>query len=107
MQFCSGGDVMDKLKKLGRFDEKYCKILFFQMVYAISALHSKGVAHRDIKPGNFMFVDDKHEKIKLIDFGLSKSFRGNSKLKTVLGTPFYVAPEVISNDEKSEDNYSE
>lgn len=54
-----------------------------------------------------MFLDEKQDKIKLIDFGLSKSFKRDSKLKTVLGTPFYVAPEVITNTEENGGVYKE
>ena len=62
----------------------------------------KGIAHRDIKPQNFMMLDNSNEsEVKLIDFGLSKQFSGendqveNRSMKTVVGTPLYVAPEIF------------
>jgi len=61
---------------------------------AISHCHSIGVVHRDIKPENIMFGRD--GEIKLIDFGLSRTMQSQaSRLSTVAGTPFYMAPEVL------------
>lgn len=57
-------------------------------------MHSQGVVHRDIKPENIMISMD--GEIKLIDFGLSKRQDGNNKLKTIAGTPYYMAPEVLN-----------
>ena len=62
---------------------------------AIAHLHKLNIAHRDIKPENIMLSDD--DEIKLIDFGLSKqqARKGKKMLKTVCGTPYYIAPEVL------------
>jgi len=64
---------------------------------AVNHLHSKGIAHRDLKPENIMYSSD--ERIKIIDFGLSKhtiQANGSSaKFATVAGTPYYLAPEVL------------
>jgi len=72
------------------------------MLSAIKHLHEYQICHRDLKPENFLFSDDSADpEIKLIDFGLSKRFGtsgfGNSKIKlqTIVGTPYYVAPEVL------------
>ena len=63
---------------------------------AINHLHSCGIVHRDIKPDNFLFKSKgENSQIKLIDFGLSTKLTQGMKLQTILGTPFYVAPEVI------------
>ena len=63
---------------------------------AINHCHASGVVHRDIKPENIMV--DLDGELKFIDFGLSKKFSDHSKsLKTVVGTPFYMAPEVIES----------
>lgn len=60
----------------------------------INHCHAVGVVHRDIKPENIMIGRD--GELKFIDFGLSKKFSGKGNLmKTVVGTPFYMAPEVI------------
>ena len=58
-------------------------------------MHSQGVVHRDIKPENIML--DSTGELKLIDFGLSKKQQNSNKmLKTMLGTPYYMAPEVLN-----------
>jgi calcium-dependent protein kinase len=56
-------------------------------------MHTIGVVHRDIKPENIMLTQE--GELKLIDFGLSKQFKHGKKMKTVLGTPYYMAPEVL------------
>ena len=69
------------------------------MVDVLSYMQAKNVVHRDLKPENFL-MSDKSEgaEVKLIDFGLSKRFSNKDsieKMKTVVGTPYYVAPEVL------------
>jgi calcium-dependent protein kinase len=60
---------------------------------ALNHMHSQKVVHRDIKPENIMVQGE--DELKLIDFGLSKRQEGNKKLKTIAGTPYYMAPEVL------------
>ena len=71
---------------------------------AVNHLHSKGVAHRDLKPENVMYSQD--ERIKIIDFGLSKPTQllngSHAKFGTVVGTPYYLAPEVLRGDYSKE-----
>ena len=63
---------------------------------AVNHLHSKEVVHRDLKPENVMITED--GRVKIIDFGLSKLAKHSlfrKKMATIVGTPFYVAPEVL------------
>ena len=75
-----------------------------KMLSAIKHLHEHKIVHRDLKPENFIFSDNTPDaEIKLIDFGLSKRFgktdlKEKVKLKTVVGTTYYVAPEVLKGD---------
>ena len=62
---------------------------------ALHHMHSQRVVHRDIKPENIMLAAN--DELKLIDFGLSKRQDGNKKLKTIAGTPYYMAPEVLED----------
>jgi serine/threonine protein kinase len=63
---------------------------------AVAYLHKIKVVHRDIKPANVMFADETKNKIKLIDFGLSRMTKNSTiELESVVGTMFYIAPEII------------
>ena len=68
---------------------------------AVAYIHSLGIVHRDIKPENIMFSDkDIYSEVKLIDFGLSNKFDTThlKRLKTFVGTPLYLPPEVIDGE---------
>ena len=71
-----------------------------QMLSAVKHLHIHGIVHRDLKPENFLLASNEEDsEIKLIDFGLSKRFLSQQDhMHTVVGTPFYVAPEVLRGD---------
>jgi len=77
----------------GRFSELRCRLIFHQLVSAVSYLHSKGWVHRDLKPDNVVF-DPQTGQIKLIDFELSTRFQKGMKLSQRSGTIHYLSPEV-------------
>jgi calcium-dependent protein kinase len=96
MELCEGGDITTRLEKDGPFKEDQARRIIFQVLLAINHLHTCGIVHRDIKPDNFLFKSsDADSTIKLIDFGLSRKYQIGSKMKSVLGTPYYVAPEIL------------
>ena len=71
-----------------------------KILSAVKHLHELNICHRDLKPENFLFSDKGTDaEIKLIDFGLSKRFGAHhddhEKMHTIVGTPYYVAPEVL------------
>ena len=63
---------------------------------AIGYLHKNGFVYRDLKPENILIEEDGY--IKLADFGLAKKLEPNSKTFSFVGTPDYIAPEVIKNE---------
>lgn len=70
-----------------------------QVLSALVYLHENGIVHRDIKAENVLFGNkEKDSPLKLIDFGVSTKFKATStteKMKETLGTPYYIAPEVL------------
>lgn len=91
-----GGDLFTYLcaQPESILKESEAKRLLFGVFSTVQFLHSKGIVHRDLKPENLIFQDKEHKVLKLIDFGLSKDSNIN-KMLTVVGSPYYVAPEVL------------
>ena len=96
MELCSGGELMDHiLNRSAPFNESSAVELVWQILSAVAYMHDKNVVHRDIKPENFLFADTQERILKTIDFGLSYRCRDNEIIKEVVGSPFFVAPEVL------------
>lgn len=99
MELCTGGELYQKLiaQSGQRYAEKKAANLVDQMLRAVCYCHNKGIAHRDIKMANFLLESDSDDaKLKMIDFGFSKMFyKDNGKMSTFVGTPHYIAPEVL------------
>ncbi|OXB73722.1 UNVERIFIED_CONTAM: hypothetical protein H355_014957 [Colinus virginianus] len=104
MEYCAGGELFDRLVQRGVFTEDLaCKIMR-QILAAVAYCHSRCVAHRDMKPENFLFLHDNNPEspIKLIDFGLAARFRPGQPMRTRAGTPYYVSPQVLEGRYGSE-----
>ena len=107
MELCKGQDLLQRINKHTIINdkgvnEKQIALCVLKVLHAISYCHSRGITHRDLKPENILFESNEHEScIKLIDFGLSRKYNAHEKMHTILGTPYYVAPEVL------EGNYDE
>ena len=103
MELCKGKEVFQKIASEGKIEEKKVAIVINKVLNAIAYCHSRGITHRDIKPENILFeTDELNSEIKLIDFGLSRKYSADQKMHTILGTPYYIAPEVLKGnyDEK-------
>ncbi|KAF5200120.1 Calcium-dependent protein kinase [Thalictrum thalictroides] len=96
MEFCAGGELFDRIIQRGHYTEKKAAELARVIVGVVEACHSLGVMHRDLKPENFLFVNKKEEApLITIDFGLSVFFKPGETFTDVVGSPYYVAPEVL------------
>lgn len=94
LEYVSGGSLESHIKKF-KPTEKLIKIYTKEILYGLEYLHAKGVIHRDIKAANVL----KTTKLcKLADFGTSKQVFGQyEKSKSFIGTPCYMAPEIIKS----------
>lgn len=97
MELCEGGELLDRiLQRGGRYTEEDAKGIVVQILSAVAFCHLQGVVHRDLKPENFLFATkDEDAPLKVIDFGLSDFVRPDQRLNDVVGSAYYVAPEVL------------
>ncbi|EFN53608.1 hypothetical protein CHLNCDRAFT_32147 [Chlorella variabilis] len=97
MELLRGGELLDAVLEQGHYSEADARTIFRQLMEALQYLHSKGVVHRDLKLDNLLLVEPGDiRSIKLADFGFAKKLHGGlDGMKTVCGTPGYIAPEVI------------
>lgn len=91
MELCEGGNLRDLIDIANRVGEARLKVLAREVLEALVYLHSIGIAHRDLKPENILLTTE--GSAKLADFGLSRCLA--SKQLTIVGTPYYIAPEVL------------
>ncbi|GFR46796.1 hypothetical protein Agub_g8428 [Astrephomene gubernaculifera] len=95
-ELCSGGELFDSILEHHHYSERHAATAFRAIARIVAHCHSMGVMHRDIKPENFLLSSrDKDATIKGTDFGLSCFFKEGQTFKEVVGSPFYVAPEVL------------
>ena len=101
MDYADGGDLSKKIleqkKKDKYFTENQILDWFTQICLAIKHIHDRKILHRDIKSQNIFLT--KNNMVKLGDFGIAKCFNNTiEKAKTIIGTPYYLSPEIINNE---------
>uniref|UniRef100_A0A1I8BE76 non-specific serine/threonine protein kinase n=1 Tax=Meloidogyne hapla TaxID=6305 RepID=A0A1I8BE76_MELHA len=106
MEFCGSGSVTDLIKssKSGYLREEWIAYICKEILGGLSHLHKSNVIHRDIKGQNVLLTDN--GEVKLVDFGVSAQLdRTVGKRNTFIGTPYWMAPEVIACDENPDSTY--
>ncbi|XP_020677729.1 CDPK-related kinase 3 [Dendrobium catenatum] len=104
MELCEGGELLDRiLSRGGRYMEEDAKGIVSQILSVVAFCHLQGVVHRDLKPENFLFTTrDENAPMKIIDFGLSDFIRPDERLNDIVGSAYYVAPEVLHRSYNTE-----
>ena len=104
-ELCEGGELFNEIVDKGPFNEEYSAYVMLQIFSAINYCHGMKIVHRDLKPENILIVDrDKNDmpRVKIADFGTSKMFEKGAVQRKLVGSSYYIAPEVLKKhyDEK-------
>ena len=104
-ELCSGGELFQEIVDNGPFNENYSAYVMFQIFSAINYCHNMKIIHRDLKPENILIVDkdkNNYPRVKICDFGTSKMFEKGAIQRKLVGSSYYIAPEVLQKhyDEK-------
>lgn len=98
LEYIEGGELFGRIKAKKKLEEEIAKLYFYQMLKAVEYLHNNGIIHRDLKPENVLLAShDDICLIKITDFNQSKILEESSLMKTLCGTPTYLAPEVFTH----------
>ncbi|KAJ6389156.1 hypothetical protein OIU77_027491 [Salix suchowensis] len=99
MEYAAGGELFTRICSSGRFSEDETRFFFQQLISGVSYCHSMEICHRDLKLENTLLDGSPTPRLKICDFGYSKSALLHSQPKSTVGTPAYIAPEVLSRKE--------
>ena len=104
-EYCNDGDLFEKIQKVGAFNEHSAAYVIHQVLSALLYCHTSNIVHRDIKAENILIesvevsiVEGREIElynIRLSDFSSARSFNKSKKLTKKVGTPYYIAPEVL------------
>uniref|UniRef100_A0A2I2YJV1 non-specific serine/threonine protein kinase n=1 Tax=Gorilla gorilla gorilla TaxID=9595 RepID=A0A2I2YJV1_GORGO len=98
LELVSGGELFDFLAEKESLTEDEATQFLKQILDGVHYLHSKRIAHFDLKPENIMLLDKNvpNPRIKLIDFGIAHKIEAGNEFKNIFGTPEFVAPEIVN-----------
>ncbi|MCL7022219.1 hypothetical protein MKW94_030155 [Papaver nudicaule] len=99
MELCEGGELFDRIVARGHYSERAAANVARTVAEVVKMCHEHGVIHRDLKPENFLFANKRENAaLKAIDFGLSVFFRPGERFSEIVGSPYYMAPEVLKRN---------
>jgi calcium-dependent protein kinase len=101
-EFCPGGELYDQINNV--FSETQIAVMFRQILSGLAYLHSNNIVHRDLKLENILIKEVEKSKetnedlfvLKIIDFGTAKIFDKNKHARAIVGSSYYIAPEVLN-----------
>ena len=104
-EFCPEGELYNYINN-STLNEQQLSVIFYQVFSGLKYLHENNILHRDLKPENILISkketdlldDNEYFWIQIIDFGTAKIFKNDKNEKTVVGSPYYIAPEVLKKD---------
>ena len=104
-ELCQGGELFQEIIDRGPFNETYSAYVMLQILSAINYCHGMKIVHRDLKPENILIVErdsSGRPRVKIADFGTSKMFEKGAVQRKLVGSSYYIAPEVLKKhyDEK-------
>ncbi|XP_055012004.1 death-associated protein kinase 2 isoform X1 [Boleophthalmus pectinirostris] len=101
LELVSGGELFDFLAQKESLSEEEATQFIKQILEGVRYLHSKNIAHFDLKPENIMLLDRNISlpRIKIIDFGLAHRITPGAEFKNIFGTPEFVAPEIVNYEQ--------
>ncbi|OMO79523.1 hypothetical protein COLO4_24400 [Corchorus olitorius] len=103
MELCHGGELFDRIVAKGHYTERAAAHVIKTILEIVKVCHEHGVIHRDLKPENFLFADESETApIKAIDFGLSIFYEPGQRFSDIVGSPYYMAPEVLRRNYSKE-----
>ncbi|KAL6976259.1 Calcium-dependent protein kinase 24 [Sarracenia purpurea var. burkii] len=96
MELCQGGELFDRIVARGPYTERGAATITKTILEVVQVCHEHGVIHRDLKPENFLYANvTENAPLKAIDFGLSIFFEPGQRFGEIVGSPYYMAPEVL------------
>ena len=104
-EFCAEGELYDYINN-SKLNEQQLAVIFYQVFSGLKYLHENNILHRDLKPENILISkkekdlldDEEYFWIQIIDFGTAKIFENDKNENSIVGSAYYIAPEVLNKD---------